>query len=137
MSVAYVASNAILNLLFGATSLATNPGTFYMGLSTTTILADGSGATEPTGGSYARVALANNKTTFSVSTVGTLTNLITISFAESTLSWGTITYVFLASAGTTGVNDIWYFEALPTPKAVASQTTVSFSPSAMTVSLTN
>jgi hypothetical protein len=124
-------------LLFGATSLATNPGTFYMGLSTTTILADGSGATEPTGGSYARVALANNKTTFSVSTVGTLTNLITISFAESTLSWGTITYVFLASAGTTGVNDIWYFEALPTPKAVASQTTVSFSPSAMTVSLTN
>jgi hypothetical protein len=137
LSVTYIASNPILNLLFGATALATNPGTFYMGLSTTTILADGSGATEPTGGAYARVALANNKTTFSVASSGTLTNLITISFAESTLSWGTITYVFLASAGTTGVNDIWYFEALPTPKAVASQTTVSFSPSAMTVSLTN
>ena len=135
--ISYTASNPILNLLFGATALSTNPGTFYMGLSTTTILADGSGATEPTGGAYARVALANNKTTFSVASTGTLTNLITISFAESTLSWGTITYVFLASAGTTGVNDIWYFEALPTPKAVASQTTVSFSPSALTVSLTN
>lgn len=136
MSFTNLARNQIGDYLFGGTAFS-NLGTFYMGLSTTTILVDGTGATEPPGGAYARVALANNKTTFSVMSAGLATNLITVSFAESTLSWGTITYVFLAAGGTTGVQDIWYYEALPTPKAVASQTTVSFSPSALTISMSN
>jgi hypothetical protein len=136
MSYTNLARNQIGDYLFGGTAFS-NLGTFYLGLSTTTILSDGTGATEPVAGAYARVALANNKTTFSVASAGSLTNLITISFAESTASWGTITHVFLAAAGTSGVNDIWYYEALPTPKAVASQTTVSFSPSALTVSMSN
>lgn len=134
--ITYLASNKILDYLFGGTSF-TNLSTFYVGLSTTTIGADGTGCTEPSSGAYARVAVANNKTTFGVASNGSLTNLITISFAESTAAWGTITYVFLAAAGTSGVNDIWYFEALPTPKAVASATTVSFTPSSMTISMTN
>lgn len=137
MSVTYTASNGILNYLFGKTDLTANPNTLYVGLSTTTIGADGTGCTEPTTGAYARVGVANNKTTFSVASSGTLTNSIAVTFPESTASWGTITYVFLAAAGTTGVNDIWYFEALPTPKAVASQTTVSFAAGAITVSMTN
>jgi len=136
MSYTYLSSNKLCDYAFGNTAFS-NLGTYYIGLSTTTILADGSGATEPSSGAYARVAVANNKTTFSSAVNGALTNLITISFAESTASWGTITYVFLAAAGTTGVTDIWYYEALPTPKAVASQTTVSFAPSAITVSFTN
>jgi hypothetical protein len=136
MSWCYTASNKVLDYLFGATSF-TNPSNFYMGLSTSTIGADGTGCTEPSAGAYARVVLANNKTTFGSASNGSLTNLITISFPESTASWGTITYVFFAYAGTAGVNDIWYFEALPTPKAVASQTTVSFAPSSITVSGAN
>lgn len=136
MSVTYLASAKILDYLFGGTTF-TNLSTYYVGLSTTTIGADGTGCTEPSAGAYARVAVTNNKTTFGVASNGSLTNLITISFAESTASWGTITYVFLAAAGTAAVNDIWYFEALPTPKAVASATTVSFAPSSMTISMTN
>jgi hypothetical protein len=136
MSVTYTSSNNVLNYLFGGTAFS-NPGTYYIGLSTTTIGADGTGATEPSAGAYARVAITNNKTTFGVAANGSLTNSITISFAESTASWGTITYVFLAAGATAGVSDIWYFEALTTPKAVASATTVSFSPAAVTISMTN
>lgn len=136
MSGTLLALNPTLDYLFGGTAFS-NLGTFYIGLSTTTIVTAGTGATEPSGGSYARVAVANNKTTWGVASNASLSNLITISFPESTASWGTITYVFLAAAGTTGVADIWWYEALPTPKVVASATTVSFAPSAITVSMTN
>ena len=136
MSLSFTASTPILDYLFGGTSFS-NPSTFYIGLSTTTIQNNGSGATEPSTGAYSRVSLSNNKTTWAAAANGTLSNLITIAFPESTLSWGTITYVFLASGGTTGINDIWWFEALGTPKTVAAQTTVSFAPSAITVSMIN
>jgi len=134
MSVCYISANKILDNNLGATA-NTPPGTYYVGLSTTTVLIDGTGETEPSGGSYARVAITNNKTTFTTAASGELTNDINISFTESTDAWGTITYVFLADALSGG--NIYFFEALPASKTVQTATTVVFAASAMTFSMTN
>lgn len=134
MSVTYLSAGKVLDFNFGATSY-TPPGTYFVGLSTSTIQPDGTGYVEPSGGAYARVPITNNKTTFGTASNGALTNAIAITFTESTASWGTITHVFLADALTGG--NVYWFEALPTPKAVASATTVLFSVGSLTFSMTN
>lgn len=134
MSVTYTSSNKVLDFNFGQTSYA-SPSIYYFGLSTTTINIDGTGATEPAGGSYARVAFTNNKTNFGVASNGILTNLVAATFAESTASWGTITYVFLSDASTSG--SIWWYDALSPARTVASATTVVFAIGAVTVTLNN
>jgi len=134
MSVTYLSAGKVLDFNFGATSY-TPPGTLYMGVSTSVIQPDGSGYTEPVGGAYARVAVTNNKTNFTVASNGTLSNATAITFVESTAAWGTITYAFLADALTAG--NVYWFEALPTPKAVASATTVLFSIGSLVISMTN
>ena len=135
MSLTYTASTAILDYNFGKTTY-TVPSTLYMGLSTTTINADGTGATESTGvGAYARGAVTNNKTNFGNAGTGTLTTLTAITFAESSASWGTITYIAFWDALTAG--NIWFYEVLAVPKTVQANTTVVFSVGALTVSMTN
>ena len=134
MSITYTSANKILDYNFGATAY-TPPATYYVGLSTTTIAIDGTGATEPVGGAYAREAVVNTKTNFAVAALGALTNATAIEFTESSTSWGTITYVFLADALTAG--NIYYFEVLPVPKTVQTATTVLFSIGALTFSMSN
>ncbi len=134
MSSTNFAENKILDLLFGATAL-TPPSNYYIGLSTTTPNETGTGITEPSGGAYARVQIANNKTTFGTASAGALTNAIAISFAESTTSWGTITHVIFYDALTSG--NVWFWEALPVSKSVAAYTTVYFSVGSLTISNLN
>jgi hypothetical protein len=134
MSQTYYASNQFLDYVYGVVSF-TPPTTYYVGLSTTVISNSGTGATEPSGGAYARVAVTNNKTNFSTASSGALSNATAVTFTESSASWGTITYIFLADALTGG--NIWYFEALPSSKIVQSQTTVLFSVGAITFAQTN
>jgi hypothetical protein len=138
MAVVISKANTILDLLFGQSAFS-NLSTMYMGLSTTTIQNDGSGATEPStsGTAYARVAITNNKTNWGTASAASLSNAVAVTFAESTASWGTITYVFLAAGATAGVADLWYFEALTTPKTVQTATTVQFAIGAITASMTN
>ena len=138
MAITTAAANKVLDYLFGATAFS-NLSTMYMGLSTTTIANDGTGATEPStsGTAYARVAIVNNKTNWATASAASLTNATAITFTESTASWGTITYVFLAASATVGTADIWYFEALSVPKTVQTATTVQFAIGAVTVSMTN
>lgn len=124
----------MLDYNFGLTTY-TVPSTYYFGLSTTTINIDGTGATEPSGGAYARIALANNKTNWTVAASGLITNSTAITFAESTASWGTITYVFMSDALTGG--NIWWYDALSPARAVASATTVLFAIGAVTVQMNN
>jgi hypothetical protein len=131
------ASNRLLDYNFGSTAYSGGlPATYYVGLSTSTINFDGTGATEPTGiGSYARVALTNNKTNWAVASNGVLTNATAVNFAESSASWGTVTNVGLWDALTAG--NIWWFDALSPSRAVASLTTVIFSVGAITVTFNN
>ena len=126
-------ANKILGRYFGNISdtVATN---LYIGLSTTAINADGTGATEPSGGNYTRVLIANNKVSWGNASSAVLSNLIEVSFPESTTSWGTITYVFLSDS--IGGQPI-YFDALTTPRQVQSQTTLIFATGTIQIRMTS
>jgi hypothetical protein len=132
--ITYYSANRLLDLNFGGTSYS-QPVTYYFGLSTTTIQIAGTGATEPSGGNYARVAFTNNKTNWGTASNAALTNSSAVTFPESSASWGTITYVFMADALTAG--NIWWFDALSPSRSVASATTVLFAIGAITVQMTN
>ena len=130
--ISYTQSNKILNRYFGNVS-DTVASTLYLGLSTTAINNDGIGATEPSGGGYARVAVTNNKTNWSNASNGILNNLTELSFPESSTSWGTVSHVFLSD--TIGGAPI-YFDALATPRAVQAQTTLIFAINTIQIRMT-
>ncbi len=132
--ITYYSGNRVLDKNFGATAYS-EPGTYYFGLSTTTIQIDGTGGTEPSGGSYARVSLVNNKTNWSTASNASLTNAAAVTFPESSASWGTIVNVGLWDALTLG--NIWWFDVLTPSRAVASSTTVLFAIGSITVQMTN
>ena len=142
MSVTNYAINKMLDYDFGSVSY-TPPTIYYVGLSTTTsaassIAISGSLMTEPSSGSYARVALGNNdKTNFTVASSGSLSIKTDINFVESSGSWGTITNIGLWDSITTGSGNLWFFQALLTPKIIQVNTTATFSASAVTFSITN
>lgn len=118
------AENGILNYQFGLTSYVPS-GVLYVGLSTSAINDDGTGLTEVTGTNYARVAIDNNKTTWSVSTTGGLQNDIVITFPQAGSNWGTITHAFIADQATTG--NMIVHGALTTSKTIETDDTAQFS----------
>ena len=130
--ISYAQANKILDRYFGNVG-DTVAGTLYLGLSTTAINNDGTGATEPSGGGYARVVVTNNKTNWSNASNGILSNLTELSFPESSTSWGTVSHVFLSD--TIGGAPI-YFDALATPRAVQAQTTLMFAINTIQIRMT-
>ena len=121
--------NLINDYLFGAVSF-TPPGTYYLGLSTTT--ASVVGVTEPSGGGYARVPVINTKSYFTYSTSGCLVNSGSIAFAQSSGSWGTVVDAVLFDALTSG--SARFTVVLPSPIVVQANTIISFSASQITFS---
>ena len=119
---------------FGGTAYS-HIATMYFGLSTTTPQIDGTGATEPVGSAYARVAFTNDKTNWGTAASASLTNAAAVTFIESTGSWGSITYVGIWDAATVG--NLWFFDVLTPSRSVASATTVLFAIGAITVNMTN
>lgn len=125
-----------LKSLFGGGNAT--PATLYFGLSTTTVAIDGTGITEPSGGAYARVSMANNGTNFTVSTIATASgggaqvqNAQPITFPQSTASWGTVTYWFASDSSTAG--NIVAYGALSSSQTIGSSNTVSFAANALTI----
>jgi hypothetical protein len=106
----------ILSRDFGSVSY-TPPGTWYIGASTTTINQDGTGATEPSGGGYARVAVTNNTSNWQTipGDVG-CRNLTAIEFPVATASWGTITFLGIWDSASGGT--MRYFAQLTNSKSV-------------------
>jgi len=111
-------ARAIADAQFGSGA----PATWYLALSTTQPNADGSGFTEPVGGSYARVAVTNNSTNFpaasTASGVTTKKNGAKFTFPNPTGTWGTVGWYgwFTVSSGGT----LEYFNILDatiSPKA--------------------
>ncbi len=127
------ARDKTLDFLAGNVSF-TSPSSLFLGLSTTAINAGGSTATEPVGSSYSRVQIVNDKSSWSYASSGCLLNSASIVFTESSGSWGTITYVGMWDAATSG--SIWFYQALPASKIVQSNTVVSFSASSIAMTLT-
>ena len=134
MSQTTTSENLNLDAWFGGVALSV-PGTWYASLSTTTPTEAGTNWTEPTGGAYDRVAVTNNATNFPAASSGTKTNGTAITFPESTASWGTITHIGFYNQASGG--NLYFWEALPTSKAVAAYTTVYFSVGSLTISNTN
>lgn len=115
--------NSFLNLAFGATSY-TPSGTLYVGLSTSTMNDDGTGLTEVTGLGYERVPITNDKTTWTVSTTGGLSNAIAFTFPQASSNWGTVTDAFIIDHAVTG--NFYCQGALGTSKLISNEDTAQF-----------
>jgi len=81
------------------------------------------------------VGLVNDKTSWGNASNASLSNIAAVTFVESTASWGTVTYVVLYDALTSG--NLWWFDVLTPSRTVASATTVLFAIGAITVQMTN
>lgn len=101
----------IANSQFGSGATTYSPATWYLGLSTTTPNDDGTGFTEPSGGSYARVAVTNNTTNFPAATLvlgtTTKTNGAAFTFVNPTGNWGLITHYGWFTAASGGTPEYW------------------------------
>jgi hypothetical protein len=119
-------ANLVLDLIF---SKATNnaAATYYIGLSSTTPTNTGTNVTEPSGGSYARVAVTNNATNFPAATGRAKSNGTVIVFPTATADWAAgadMTHFVIYDALTAGNFVAW--GALTTPAPVLSGTQASF-----------
>ena len=108
-------SNYLENALINATlrnTAYTSPTTVYVGLYTSDPTDAGSG-TEVSGGSYARTAV-----TFGAPSDGVSTNSAAVEFPQATASWGTVAYIGILDASTSG--NLLYHTALDASKTIAS-----------------
>lgn len=101
--------NALINGTLRGTTY-TAPTTVYLALYTSDPT-DADTGTEVSGGSYARQAI-----TFGAPSNGTSTNSATISFPQATASWGTIGWVGIRDALTTG--NLLYHTPLDVSKTI-------------------
>lgn len=94
----------LVGLALGAIAW-TPPSTLYVIASTDPFTVSATAPTEPSGGSYARVVVPNNATSWgapSGSNPTQVANLTEWDFAVATANWGTIASLFLADAATGG-----------------------------------
>jgi hypothetical protein len=103
--------NALLNAVLRNTSY-TSPSTVFVSLYTSDPTDAGSG-TEVSGGSYARKSV-----TFGSPSNGVVTNDAAVEFDQATASWGTVGYIGLMDAVTTG--NLLFHTALTTAKTIES-----------------
>jgi hypothetical protein len=80
--------NRALDLLFGSGS----PASHDVGILKTEPANDGTGYTEVSGGSYARITFTNNATNWPAAVLGIKKNGTAITFPTSTADWGLLMY---------------------------------------------
>lgn len=103
--------NALINATLRNTSY-TSPATVYVGLYTSDPT-DANTGTEVSGGSYARVAV-----TMGAPSDGVSTNSAAIEFPQASGSWGTVGWIGILDASTSG--NLLYHTALDTSKTISS-----------------
>ena len=124
--------NKLVDHVFGGV-IYTPPSTFFIGLSTTAITDAGTNITEPSGGSYSRIAVANNNTNFPSAQGGTKTNGIDFTFTTPTDSWGTITDFFISDAASGG--NILCYGSLNVTQTISAGNIVKFTTGALIFTL--
>lgn len=132
MSFANYLENKVLDHVTGKGSY-TSP-TVYVGLASTTPNEDGTGVTEPSGGSYARVSTAAADWNSAAS--GSIDNANDITFPTATADWvsgSNLTHV-VAYDASTGGNMLWYGQ-LNTAKAVLNGDTAKIPAGSLTLTL--
>jgi hypothetical protein len=112
----------------------TPPATMYIGLFTTTPTADdGTGGTEVSGGSYARLSTAaadwSAATAGSAGVASQKTNTAVKTFATATANWGNVKSFGLWDASTAG--NLLAFGTLTTAQDVNNGNTASFAASSL------
>jgi len=103
--------NALINATLRNTSY-TSPATVYMGLYTSDPT-DANTGTEVSGGSYARVAV-----TMGAPSNGVSTNSAAIEFPQAGGSWGTVGWIGILDASTSG--NLLYHSPLDVSKTISS-----------------
>jgi hypothetical protein len=93
-------NNKVLDCFFGGVAI-TPPTTLHVGLSLTKSYRGGY-ISEPSGGSYARVAVPNDLAHFVAASTGSKSNASTICFPTPTAAWGSILSVFIADSADGG-----------------------------------
>jgi hypothetical protein len=123
--------NAIFNHVFRNTSY-TSPATLYLALFTSTATAAdleaGTLTNEVSGGSYAR-----QTATFSAPSNGAGSNSGTVTFPTASANWGTIRYVAIMDAASSG-NILWYAQ-LSSDVTINSGNTFQFNSSSVSPSV--
>ena len=123
-------SNYLENALINATLRATNftaPTTVYVGLYTSDPT-DANTGTEVSGGSYARKAA-----TFGAPSNGVSTTSADITFDQATGSWGTIGWIGILDASTSG--NLLYHTPLDTSKTIDTGDIFKIAAGSLTVTL--
>lgn len=105
----------------------TQPAALYIALYTAAP-SDAGGGTEVSGGSYARQAL-----TFSAASAGTSTSSATVTFPTATASWGTIGWIGIFDANTSG--NLLFHGATTAAKTIDTGDTFQISAGNLTISL--
>jgi hypothetical protein len=103
--------DALINATLRNTSY-TSPATVYVGLYTSDPT-DANTGTEVSGGSYARTAV-----TFGAPSNGASTNSAAVEFPTATGSWGTVGWIGILDAATSG--NLLYHTPLDVSKTIAS-----------------
>jgi hypothetical protein len=103
--------NALINVTLRNTAY-TSPTTVYLALYTSDPT-DADTGTEVSGGSYARQSI-----TFGAPSNGVSTNSAAIEFPQATGSWGTVAYIGIRDALTTG--NLLYHTPLDVSKVIAT-----------------
>lgn len=119
----------IMNLVFGAAAYA--PGaTYTVGLSTTTVVYDGTGITEPVGNAYARASVSNVPAQWTVTTVAgggyQAANTNAINFPTATGSWGTVTDWFIMDSTNLVAYGKIQVGGVNTSQTISNGNTISF-----------
>ena len=133
--ITYKEANEIEQQRFKIGTAPTVPTTLYLMLSSTAISEDGTGYTEPSSGAYSRVAITSSGTYWATPTNGVISNLTKIDFPQATADWGTMTYVALTDASTSG--NIRYYQALTRPKIIQQDDIASFAIGALVIQVGN
>lgn len=119
----------MLNWMKG-TAFGTAPTTVYVALFTTAPADDGTGGTEVSTGSYARVAITTSSGWSAISGTSPrqISNSGIITFPTPTASWGTIVAIGIYDASTAG--NLLYWNTI-TSQAIATGVVASFAASTL------
>lgn len=127
-------ANQMLDLFFSKASNTTVPATLYFGLSSTTPTNTGTNVTEPSTGSYARVAVTNNSTNFPAASGRQKANGTAVTFPTATGDWvsgSNLTHFVIYDAASSGNFVGW--GALTTPAPVLNGQQASFAIGALVI----
>lgn len=129
MSKSNALENELLNLVLGGSSFS--PAANVWIALYTTLPSDVAGGTEVTGGSYARVMVANDLTTWTAAASGAKSNAITVAFAQATADWGLIVGFAIHRHATN--DDKLYWGTIAPQRSILNGGTARFEPGSLVV----